>query len=368
MEKRDREVSKMNAKKIVLTGGGTAGHVTPNLALVPRLQEAGFQVFYVGSKGGMEEQLVKQAGLPYEGISSGKLRRYLSKDNVTDVFRVMKGIVEADQVLKKIKPALVFSKGGFVAVPVVLAAKKRGIPVVAHESDLTPGLANKIAMPFAKAVCTTFPETVAHIKGGKGICTGTPIRQELFAGSRSEGLRFLGFTEEKPVLLVMGGSMGSVKINNCLRSVLPHLLAHYQIAHLCGKGNLDDRFASLVGYRQMEYLSDELPHVFAACDGVIARAGSNSISEFLALQIPSLLIPLSAKASRGDQILNAKSFEAQGFSLVLEEEKMDGQSLQAMTAQLFLQAPTLKQAMANSPQKDGVSAVMAVLEETLRKM
>ncbi len=358
----------MKKKTIVLTGGGTAGHVTPNLALVPSLQEAGFTVYYVGSKGGMEEQLVQQTGLPYEGISSGKLRRYLSKDNVTDIFRVMKGIAEADRVLKKIKPDLVFSKGGFVAVPVVLAAKKRGIPVVAHESDLTPGLANKIAMPFAQAVCTTFPETVAFIKGGKGICTGTPIRRELFEGKCDEGLRFLGFTKEKPVLLVMGGSMGSVKINNCLRSVLPQLLEQYQIAHLCGKGNVDARFASLSGYRQMEYISGELAHVFAACDGVIARAGSNSISEFLALQIPSLLIPLSAKASRGDQILNAKSFASQGFSLVLEEEKMDGASLQKMTSQLFLKAPLLKEAMANSPQKDGVAAVMAVIEKTLRKM
>ncbi len=359
--------TKKGTKTIVLTGGGTAGHVTPNLALLPALKEKGYHICYIGSKGGMEEGLVKKAGVPYYGISSGKLRRYLSKENLTDAFRVVKGIWEADRLLKKLKPDLIFSKGGFVAVPVVLAAKKRGIPVVAHESDLTPGLANRIAMPFAKAVCTTFMETAAQIPGGKGVCTGTPIRKELFAGDRAKGLELLGFTPDRPVLLVMGGSMGSVKINTCLREILPELLKTYQVAHLCGKGNVDASWAKVSGYYQAEYLSGELPYVFAAADAVAARSGSNSISEFLALRIPMLLIPLSAKASRGDQILNAESFQKQGYALVLKEEEMTGETLRKAIDQLFAQKETLRAAMGKSPQKDGVAAVMAVLEKNVRK-
>ncbi|MBR4113953.1 MAG: undecaprenyldiphospho-muramoylpentapeptide beta-N-acetylglucosaminyltransferase, partial [Anaerotignum sp.] len=312
----------MKTKKILLTGGGTAGHVTPNLALLPYLKAEGYEIVYIGSEKGIERTLIEAEGIPYYSISTGKLRRYLSKENVKDMFRVVKGISEAKKLIKKLKPDLVFSKGGFVAVPVVLGAKSNNVPVIIHESDITPGLANKIAMPSARVVCSTFPETLQYVPKGKGVHTGTPIRKELFTGEREKGLNACGFSGKKPVLLMMGGSLGAVKLNNCLREILPVLTETFDIIHLCGKGNLDETLANRADYKQFEYVSDGLNDLFAAADFIVSRAGSNSISEFLALKKPHLLIPLSAKASRGDQILNAASFEKQGFARVLQEEEM----------------------------------------------
>jgi len=299
----------MKAKKILLTGGGTAGHVTPNLALLPYLKAEGYEIVYIGSQNGIERTLIEAEGIPYYGISTGKLRRYLSKENIKDMFRVVKGVAEAKKLIKKLKPDLVFSKGGFVAVPVVLGAKSNHVPVIIHESDITPGLANKIAMPSARVVCSTFPETLQYVPKGKGVHTGTPIRKELFEGDREKGLAACRFSGEKPVLLMMGGSLGAVKLNNCLREILPELLKTFDIIHLCGKGHLDGKLKDQTGYMQFEYVSDGLNDLFAAADFIVSRAGSNSISEFLALKKPHLLIPLSAKASRGDQILNAASFK-----------------------------------------------------------
>lgn len=314
-------------KTIVLTGGGTAGHVTPNVALLPYLKEAGYEVIYIGSIDGMEKKLIEDCGIKYYGIHSGKLRRYLDAKNISDIFRVIKGIGEARRLIKKIKPDVVFSKGGFVAVPVVIGAHLNKVPVVLHESDITPGLANKLAMPFAKAVCTTFPEAVKAIPDNKGILTGTPIRDMIFNGSREKGVELCGFEDDKPVMLVMGGSQGSVKINNFIRELLPRLLPKFNVVHLCGKGNFDKTKAELQGYKQFEYVSEELPDIFAAASFVVSRAGSNAICEFLALNMPMLLIPLSLKASRGDQILNAKSFEKQGFAAVYDEDTMTSNGL-----------------------------------------
>ena len=314
-------------KKIVLTGGGTAGHVTPNIALLPSLKEAGYEVFYIGSYNGIEKSLIESLDIPYYGISSGKLRRYKSFKNLTDPFRVIKGYFQARKLMRRIKPDIVFSKGGFVAVPVVIAAKSLKIPVICHESDITPGLANKIAMPFAKAVCVTFPEAIPHIKNNKGILTGTPIRDVLYKGSKEKGLEFAHLDGTKPVMLIMGGSQGSVKINTSIRALLPELLKKYDIIHLCGKGNVDESLKDTKGYVQYDYLSKELPDIFAASDFVITRAGSNAICEFLALNKPMLLIPLSKRASRGDQILNAESFKKQGFADVCDEDEMTEESL-----------------------------------------
>lgn len=346
-------------KTIVLTGGGTAGHVTPNLALIPELKKAGYNVIYIGTEKGMERALVEKTGVEYHYVSTGKLRRYMSKDNFTDMFKVVKGIAEAKKLIKRLKPDIVFSKGGFVAVPVVLGAKFNGVPVIAHESDMTPGLANKIAMPFAKKVCTTFPETVKYI-GKKGIHTGTPIRKELFEGSAEKGRKLCGFDNQKPVIMMMGGSLGSQKINKVLRYILPEITKDFQLVHICGKGNVDQSI-NITGYKQFEYLSEELPHVMACADMVISRAGSNSISEFLALKKPALLIPLSAKASRGDQILNAQSFEKQGYSLVLKEEDMTPESLLKSVKDLYLSKDSLISAMAKSPASNGVKNVMDVI-------
>ena len=314
-------------KRIVLTGGGTAGHVTPCIALLPGLREEGYDIHYIGSQNGIERKLIEELGVPYYGISSGKLRRYFDPKNFSDPFKVMKGYFEAKKLLKKLKPDVVFSKGGFVTVPVVLAAKKVKIPAIIHESDMTPGLANKLAIPAAKKVCANFPETLKYLPPEKAVLTGTPIRKELFSGNKLRGLDFCGFTANKPVILIIGGSTGSRVINEVIRGMLPTLLREYQIIHLCGKDNLEDKLSNLEGYVQFEYIKKELSDLFAAADLVISRAGANAICELLALRKPNILIPLSLKSSRGDQILNAESFERQGYSYVLTEEELSVSSL-----------------------------------------
>ncbi|WP_409251045.1 undecaprenyldiphospho-muramoylpentapeptide beta-N-acetylglucosaminyltransferase [Bacillus sp. SCS-153A] len=312
------------SKHILFTGGGSAGHVTVNAALIPFFKKQGWKVSYIGSKDGIENEIITEQfpEIPYHGISSGKLRRYFSWKNFSDPFRVMKGLMEALTIIRKTKPDVIFSKGGFVSVPVVMAAKVSGIPTAIHESDFTPGLANKLAVPFATKIFTTFPETLNSMPADKAICAGAIIREELFAGERAEGRRLTGFYDSKPVLMIMGGSLGSRKINEAVRKNLSLLMEKYQIIHLCGKGNLDPSLEQK-GYRQYEYVSTELPHFLAMTDYVISRAGSNSIFEFLALKIPMLLIPLSREASRGDQIINADSFVKQGIALKLEEEELN---------------------------------------------
>ena len=322
-------------KHIVLTGGGTAGHVTPNIALIPRLQELGYQISYIGSYNGIEKKLIEEMKIPYYGISSGKLRRYFDVKNFTDPFRVLKGFSEARKLMKELSPDIVFSKGGFVTVPVVLAAKKCKIPAIIHESDMTPGLANKLCIPSAAKVCCNFPETVSCLPEGKAVLTGTPIRQELLKGDKVQALNFTGFSAAKPTILIIGGSLGSVAVNNAVRSILPQLLEKFQVIHLCGKGKLDESLKNTPGYVQYEYIEKELADLFALSDIVISRAGANAICELCALRKPMLLIPLSANASRGDQILNARSFEKLGYSMVLEEETLQDQLLLDTVNQLY---------------------------------
>ena len=350
-------------KRIVLTGGGTAGHVTPNIALLPRLKELGYDVHYIGSYNGIEKTLIEDCRIPYYGISSGKLRRYFDLKNFSDPFKVLKGFSEASKLLKKLKPDVVFSKGGFVSVPVVLAAKQHRIPVVIHESDMTPGLANKLSIPAASKVCCNFPETIEHLPKGKAVLSGSPIRKELLTGSREKALKFTGLSVKKPVLLIIGGSLGSVVVNEAVRSVLPKLLKKFEIIHLCGKGKLDHTLTAMNGYVQYEYISDELKDLFALCDIVISRAGANSICEFLTLCKPALLIPLSAAASRGDQILNARSFAKQGFAAVLEEEALTGESLLGALDELWDNRESYIDAMKSSPMGDAIETITGLLEE-----
>lgn len=350
-------------KRIVLTGGGTAGHVTPNIALIPRLRELNYDICYIGSYDGIEKKLIEEFHIPYYGISSGKLRRYFDPKNFSDPFKVLKGIGEARRTLKELKPDIVFSKGGFVSVPVVLAAKRLHIPVIIHESDLTPGLANKICIPSAAKVCCNFPETLSHLPAGKAVLTGSPIRQELLRGNAIAALEFCHFTANKPVILVMGGSLGSAAINDTIRGVLPELLKNFQVIHLCGKGKLDPHLTDVQGYVQFEYIKDELRDLFALSDIVISRAGANAICELLALHKPNILIPLSAKASRGDQILNARSFEAQGFSIVLEEESVTNLTLLNAIQTLMDNKETYIQAMKNSNQQDSIATITGLIEE-----
>ncbi|AJD91213.1 UDP-diphospho-muramoylpentapeptide beta-N- acetylglucosaminyltransferase [Jeotgalibacillus malaysiensis] len=336
-------------KKILFTGGGSAGHVSVNTALIPEFLKNKWHVSYIGSKDGIEKDIIteKFPDVPYYGISSGKLRRYFSMKNFTDPFRVLAGTIQAFLKIKKIKPDVIFSKGGFVSVPVLLAAKMAGVPVAIHESDVTPGLANKLAMPFATKIYTTFKETLQYVPAEKSTCAGAIIREELFNGMREKGMTFAGLDQTKPVILIMGGSLGAKGINTTVRNALPELTEHYSIIHLCGKGNVVEN--QNPDYIQYEFVSSELPDLIAASDLVISRAGSNSIFEFLALKKPMILIPLSKEASRGDQILNANSFVQQGFALKLEEEALTTETLLTAVRQLRDQQWSMIEKMDEAP-------------------
>ena len=349
-------------KHIVLTGGGTAGHVTPNIALIPKLKEAGYKISYIGSYDGMERKLIEDLGIPYYGISSGKLRRYFDPKNFSDPFRVVKGYFEAKKLLKKLKPNVVFSKGGFVSVPVVLAAKACKVPALIHESDMTPGLANKLCIPSAAKVCCNFPETLKYLPADKAVLTGSPIRAELLRGDRLSGLSYTHLSAGKPVILVIGGSLGSVTVNTAVRKILPRLLPDFQMIHICGKGNLDESLIGTAGYVQYEYVDAPLKHLFAAADVVISRAGANSICELLALRKPNLLIPLSAAASRGDQILNADSFARQGFSKVLKEEDLSDETLSTAVFDLYKNREAYINTMEKSSLSNAVETITGLIE------
>lgn len=349
-------------KKVLLTGGGTAGHVTPNIALLPGLKKAGFEIRYIGSYNGMERGLIEKEGIPYFGISTGKFRRYLSLKNLSDPFRVLKGYSEAVKIIRDYQPDVVFSKGGFVSVPVVFAAKKCHIPVIIHESDMTPGLANKLSIPSATKVCCNFPETLEKLPKEKAVLSGSPIRKELLSGDKKAGLSFTGLSAERPILLMMGGSTGSKIINQVLRESLPELLQQFQVIHLCGKGNLDSSLKSTKGYVQYEYISKELKDLMAASDIILSRAGANAICELLALKKPNVLVPLSAAVSRGDQILNAASFKRQGFSYVIQEEELQVSTLIKAVRDVYQNKTSYINAMSKSKQSNGVDIILELIE------
>lgn len=350
--------------KIVLTGGGTAGHVTPNIALMPRLKSMGYDIAYIGSYDGIEKDLIAQQGIPYQGIASGKLRRYFDWKNFTDPFRVVRGYFQARRILKKEAPSVVFSKGGFVSVPVVRAAASLGIPTIIHESDMTPGLANKLAIPAAKKVCCSFPETLSCLPKDKAVLSGSPVRQELFSGDKAAALAFTHLpADSRPVLLIIGGSQGSACINKAVRSCLRPLLEDFRIIHLCGRGNLDPALDGRAGYVQYEYIGEELKDLFALSDLVLSRAGANAICELLALRKPNLLIPLSAAASRGDQILNARSYEKQGYSMVLEEEELTPETLLSSLKELCKSRQAYIDRMEQSAQSSAIDIICSLIEE-----
>lgn len=352
-------------KKILLTGGGTAGHVTPNIALLPYLREAGFEIEYMGSYNGIEKKLIEEQGIPYYGISSGKLRRYLDLKNFTDPARILKGYREAKKYMKEHKPDIVFSKGGFVSVPVIFAASSAHIPVVIHESDLTPGLANKLSIPRADRICYNFPETEAYLPEGKAVHTGLPVRRQLLEGDPHKGYAFCGFAEDKPIVMIIGGSLGSASINEAVREALPELLKKVYVAHICGKGKTDPSLNGLPGYKQFEYVSDTLPDLFAAADLIVSRAGANVIYEIVALKKPSVLIPLGTDASRGDQILNAKSFKRRGFAEVLMENHLTKESLYNDIVEVSHNRDSYINAMNAEKKEDAAKLVTDVILEVL---
>ncbi len=350
-------------KRIVLTGGGTAGHVTPNIALIPALKDAGYEITYMGSYDGIEKKLISDFDIPYVGISTGKLRRYLDLRNLTDPFRVLKGLGEARKFLKNYMPNVIFSKGGFVSVPVVRAAASLKIPCILHESDMTPGLANRLCISVAQKICCNFPETLKQLPAEKAVLTGTPIRAELSRGNKLAGLNMCGFSANKPVIMVIGGSLGAAAVNKAVREALPKLLEDFQVVHLCGKDKVDNLLLNTTGYKQFEYIKTELKDLFAMADIVISRAGANSICELLALKKPNILIPLPAASSRGDQLLNAQSFEAQGFSIVISEDDLTPELLVDRVHELYFNRQNYHDAMDRSGQMDSIKTILALIEQ-----
>ncbi|HHZ13754.1 MAG: undecaprenyldiphospho-muramoylpentapeptide beta-N-acetylglucosaminyltransferase [Caldicoprobacterales bacterium] len=351
-------------KTIVLTGGGTAGHVTPNIALIPELLKQGYDIHYLGTENGLERGLIaKEKDVTYHIIKSGKLRRYMDIQNFTDPFRVIQGVGQSVNLIRKLKPNIIFSKGGFVSVPVVLGGWINKVPVIIHESDLTPGLANKISFPFAVKVCTTFKETTEYFKGDKGIYTGTPLRPSLLKGDPEKGMKICGFIVRKPTIMVMGGSLGAVAINQFIRKILSRLTTRFNVIHLCGKNNLDPSLENTPGYKQFEYVDEDLPHLMALASLIISRAGANSIYEFLALKKPNILIPLPLSASRGDQIQNAQSFERQGFSKVLDQETLTDDILLTSILDVYANRQKYIDRMAEMDHTKGVERIMDIINE-----
>ena len=349
-------------KKIVFTGGGTAGHVTPNIALLPYLRKEGYDAFYIGSYNGIEKRLMEDFDVPYYGISTGKFRRYFDLKNLSDPFRVIKGYSQAVKILKELKPDIVFSKGGFVSVPVVRAAASLKIPCIIHESDMTPGLANKLCIPAATKICCNFPETIKYVPSGKAVLTGSPIRSELTQGSKLAALELCQFTANKPVVMVIGGSQGASSVNIMVREALPKLLEKFQVVHICGKDKVDNLMLTIPGYKQFEYLKSDLKDVFAMADVVVSRAGANAICELLALKKPNLLIPLQA-GSRGDQILNARSFEEQGFSMTVREDFIDCDILTEKINELYENRQAYIDKMCESNQMNSISTIVELIKE-----
>ena len=350
-------------KRIVFTGGGTAGHVTPNIALFPRLKELGYDIQYIGSYDGIEKKLIADYGIPYYGIATGKLRRYFDPKNFSDPFRVLKGFAEAHKILKELKPDVVFSKGGFVSVPVVRAAATLKIPCIIHESDMTPGLANKLCIPVAAKVCCNFPETMKDLPADKAVLTGSPIRTELAKGNKFRALEMCHFSDGKPVIMVIGGSLGASGVNKLVREALPQLLEDFQVVHICGKDKVDNLLLNTKGYVQFEYVKEDLKDLFAMADVVISRAGANAICELLALRKPNILIPLSAAASRGDQILNAESFKKSGYSYVIKEEELSSETLFAAIDDVYNNKQTYIETMEKSNLTDSTSIIIGMIEE-----
>lgn len=346
--------------KMIFTGGGSSGHVTPSLPLLAALKNKAVDIVYIGSKDGIEHTLIQDLNIPYYAITAGKLHRYWTWKNLLTPFKLLIGIIQSFLICRKIKPNVIFSKGGFVALPVVIAAKLNRIPVVIHESDLTPGLANRLSFPFAKLICITFPKTAKYFKNtSKVVLTGMPIRPFLLKGDPEKGLEFCGFSDkQKSVLLIMAGSLGSTFVNECVRRLIKPLTKRFQVIHICGKNKTDPSFEEIKDYKQFEYLQDELADVLASADLVISRAGATSIYELLTLNKPHILLPLSKKASRGDQIENANHFVRKDLSKVIYLEEFSDEKLLEIIFKTFENLGQIKHQLKSFEHLDSTQMIM----------
>jgi UDP-N-acetylglucosamine--N-acetylmuramyl-(pentapeptide) pyrophosphoryl-undecaprenol N-acetylglucosamine transferase len=351
-------------KHLVCTGGGTAGHVVPAVPIMARAVERGARVTFIGSRSGLEARLLAGEPVRYHGIAAGKLRRYLSGENVLDLFRVAAGVWQAFWLLRRLAPDVVFSKGGYVSLPVVVAAWLRRVPVVAHESDLSPGLANRLAMPFVRTLCVTFAETQVPRWRGRRVVTGTPLRPALLAGDAGRGRAMLEVPEGQPVLLITGGSLGADVLNRAVAGAREALLKDFVVVHVCGPGK-DSGFRA-AGYHPFEFVTDAWGDLLAAADLVVSRAGANSLFELLALGKPNLLVPLSRRVSRGDQVENAEFARAGGYSRVLDEAQLSPERLVEEVLETYRQLPQLQSRLAGFHVPDAVSAIYTELEAASR--
>lgn len=317
--------------KILLTGGGTGGHLVPLLSIISEIKkrDAEAEFLFVGPKSDFNDVL-KADNIEVREISAGKIRRYFSWENFSDIFRILVGTDQALFYILRFKPDVVFSKGGFGAVPVVWAAWLLRIPVMSHESDTVPGLANKLIGKWATKIFVAFPEAEKHFQKNKVIISGNPIRKDILSGDRRKAQDFFGFNEKLPVLLVFGGSQGAQHINDILFKALPNLLPDFQVIHICGTKNFEEikqktsglELANKERYKVYPYLGEEMKDAFALADFVVSRAGANSLSEIIALEKLSLIIPLSS-AANNHQYYNAKYFADQKMVLMAEEKDLD---------------------------------------------
>lgn len=357
---------------IVLTGGGTAGHIWPHFALFDHpnsplhgaFQNGKLDVHYFGSHTGLEHDLIKTV-MPswhYHSIATGKLRRYFSIQNFFDPLRVLVGCWQAFWLLKKIKPFVVFSKGGFVSAPVVWAAWLNRIPVVIHESDATPALATKLTLPFCHKILCSFSETIQHLPKifqKKAIETGLPLRASLFGIAKADGRRFFDFENDKPVILVFGGSLGARGLNANIETVLPKLCEEYNILHITGRGHRNTFKHS--NYRQFEFLKEDMKFAYGASDIAICRAGASSIFELACAGIPMILIPLGLHASRGDQIINAKIFVEKGWAQSFDENAFTGEVILNAIKDTLNTLETKKTLLNNSVISDSANKIANIL-------
>ncbi len=355
----------MAAERLVFTGGGTAGHVLPVVPLISHFHALGWEVHFIGSRSGLESRLLADAPVRCHQITCGKLRRYLSFRNLVDAFRVPIGVLQAVHILTRVRPRLVFSKGGYVSFPVVMAAWLLRIPIIVHESDRSAGLANRLAFPFARLICTNFEHT--PIKTNREVhWTGIPLRQSLLTGSREAGRRYCQMPEGKPLLLVVGGSLGSSGLNRAVRGALPKLTRIAQVVHVCGPGQVEECLRNIEGYRQFAYLDEPWGDVLAAADLVVSRAGATILSELLALAKPSLLVPLGTSASRGEQIDNARHVERQGFVCVLPEERLDGATLVHEVTRMLADLDGWRSRLAEYRPPDAVERIGTLIKRLAR--
>lgn len=345
---------------VLVTGGGSGGHVIPAIPVMERLLADGHRVSFVGTRSGYESGLLKGVAIDYFGISAGKLRRYFSLDNVRDAGRVVLGVIEALRLVRRLRPDVIFSKGGFVAFPVVLAGWMCRIPVLGHESDFSPGLANRLSQPFLQTLCTSFAQTPVGGFRGRVVHTGTPVREAMLRGDPDRARQQFRLDPAKPMLLVTGGSLGALALNQVVRAALPALLREFEIVHVCGPGRM--QASAMAGYHQYEFITEGWGDLFALAAVVVSRAGANSLFELLSLGKLNLLIPLSAAASRGDQLENADYAQQQGYSLVIPEGNLNEGTLVAGIHELLRQRKQYEQRLATFSRVDATEALTGELQ------